>query len=125
LVHPDILKAIGESNSWLRLDEGCLMDLDIIRRGWGAPIYINIGKADSRGLRPPNDPDGAFYSVHKMGKAFDLVTKDNKGLWEFIELLIIDGVLRSFNTLESRKHTPTWTHVAKMNTDECPLIINP
>lgn len=127
LVHPQILKAIGENNSWLRLDEGCLLDLDYIRELWGRAIYINRGKADSRGLRPPNDKDGAFYSTHKQGTTFDLVDYrgENERLWEFVKLLIVDGKLTSLNTLEGLKHTPTWTHIAKMNTSETLLIINP
>lgn len=126
LVHPKIIRDIGEVNCWLRLDEGCLQDLDVIRRGWGSPILINTDKYVNRGLRQSVNPY-AEYSVHKLGKAFDLVDAngDHKGLYHFIELLIMDGVLRAFNTMEARKHTPTWTHVAKMNTSETLLIINP
>ena len=92
LVHPQIIKAIGDNNAWRRLDEECLRDLQAIRDLWHekykSGIYVNridFG-IDSRGLRPPNDPDGSFYSSHKMGKAFDLehVNGDNKALYLFV-----------------------------------------
>ena len=127
LVHPRILIAVGEHLAWRMLDKFCLMDLDFIRDVWGSPIYINIGVNDSRGLRPPNDEDGAFYSIHKQGKAFDLVPAngDVVGLWELIFDLIQSDKICRFNTLESISFTPTWVHVACMNTGEKPLIINP
>lgn len=131
LVHPAIIAAIGEVNCWLRLDEGVLRDLDRIRETWGDVIYINglfNGVLfDSRGLRPPNDPDGGFWSVHKEGKAFDLVPKDGnaKDLYYVIISLIKAGILQSINTLEDRKYTKTWVHVANMNTGLKPLIIKP
>lgn len=127
LVHPKILRDIGVTNSWMRLDPQCLRDLDSIRDAWGDPIYINRGAADSRGLRPPDDPDGSFYSVHKQGKAFDLVPEngDVEGLYDLIRELIEDGALLVMNTLEDRRYTPTWVHVAHMNHDKKPLIIKP
>jgi hypothetical protein len=133
LAHPQIIKAIGSENTWLRLDSGVLMDLDTIRTEWfllyGSGIYINrldIG-LDSRGLRPPNDPDGSFYSVHKKGCAFDLEPVNGKyeALFLFIKDLIIAGKLKSINTLEDFKYTKTWVHIAKMNTAEKPLIVRP
>lgn len=127
LVHPQILNAIGPTNAWLRLDEDVLKDLDAIRDTWGDVIYINFGEHDSRGLRPPNDPDGAFWSVHKQGKAFDLVPADGnvKDLYYIVISLVKAGVLRSINTLEDRKYTKSWVHVANMNTDKRPLLIKP
>jgi len=127
LVHPRIIAAIGEHLAWQRLDALCLMDLDFIRECWGSPIIINSGRYDSRGLRPPNDGDGAMYSLHKQGKAFDLVPAngDTKGLWEMIYDLVETDSLRTMNTLESLAFTPTWVHVANCNTSEKPLIIKP
>lgn len=126
LVHPQLIRDMGEINCWRRLDANCLIDLDIIREIWDDEIYINWGSADSRGLRPPNDPDGAFYSLHKHGKAFDLVpgNGDVLGLWELIYDLIETKRIENFNTLEAIPHTPTWVHVARMNTSEKPLVIN-
>jgi len=129
LCHPDIIEAVGEHNCWLRLDEFCLRDLDKIRKKWNDPITINAGKFDSRGLRPPNDPDGAFHSVHKQGKAFDLVPRSGgaSDLFDLIVRMIADGDLDAFNTLEHKSFTVHrgWIHVACMNTEKRPLIIKP
>lgn len=133
LAHPQIIAAIGATNTWGRLDPGCLYDLDLIRAGWfdltGAGLYVNrldVG-LDSRGLRPPDDPDGSFYSVHKQGKAFDLepIKGTTERLFRMVHNAIRAGQLKHFNTLEDFGYTKTWVHVAKMNTDRRPLIIKP
>lgn len=133
LVHPQILKDIGEFNSWLRLDPDILRDLDYIRSSWylkhESGIYINrLGLGlDSRGLRPPNDPDGSFYSSHKLAAADDLEPVNGKveELWKHVFNLIANGRLKKLNTLEDLSFTPGWVHVAAMNTDQRPLIIKP
>lgn len=133
LAHPQIIDAIGENNTWMRLDEDVLRDLQRIRNKWfgiyGTGIYcnrLNVG-LDSRGLRPPNDPDGSFYSVHKQGKAFDLEPANGliMQLYEMIYQMIINKELYSINTLEDFYYTKTWVHVAKMNHNQQILIIKP
>ena len=123
LAHPQIIRTIGEENTWRRLDEDCLRDLDTIRKKWyaiyGTGIYCNrleLG-IDSRGLRPPNDPDGSFYSIHKQGMAFD-IEPVNGSLYEFYRMvikLIENKVLIKINTVESLDFTPSWLHIAYMN----------
>jgi hypothetical protein len=133
LVHPRIIKAIGEYNSWRRLQADALKDLQSIRDQWfektGSGVYCNRIKIgiDSRGLRPPNDEDGSFYSTHKQGGTFDLqpVNREHKAFWEFVYDLIAEGNIKYFNTMEDRSFTPTWTHVGYMNTNEKPLVIKP
>lgn len=131
LVHPQIIRTIGEKNSWRRLDEDALKDLQTIRELWfeihGSGIYcnrLNLG-IDSRGLRPPNDPDGSFYSTHKQGNTFDLepVNGKTRELYEFIYDLIKEGKLSKLNTLENFEDTLGWVHVGYMNTKERPLVI--
>lgn len=131
LAHPQIIEAIGEKNTWRRLDAEVLEDLDYIREEWyfiyRSGIYINrlnLG-LDSRGLRPPNDPDGSFYSTHKNGNTFDLepVNGKLKELYGLIIGLIKKGKLKKINTLENFEDTLNWVHVGYMNTDEKPLII--
>ena len=131
LVHPQILKAIGEKNAWRRLDAECLQDLQTIRDYWfevfGSGIYVNrlAYGLDSRGLRPPDDKDGSFYSTHKQGTTFDLDPVNGKlrDLYDFIIELIKNGQLKKINTLENFEDTLKWVHVAYMNTNEKPLII--
>lgn len=133
LVHPWILKKIGEVNAWLRLDGDVLRDLDFIREEWfkteGSGIYVNRIKIglDSRGFRPPNDPDGAWNSTHKQANTFDLepVNGKHRLFFNFVKKLIEDEKLTRINTLEDFEYTLTWTHAGYMNTDERPLIIKP
>ena len=131
LAHPQIIKAIGEKNTWRRLDEESLKDLQIIRDKWynkyGSGIYINrldIG-LDSRGLRPPNDPDGSFYSTHKQGNTYDLEPVNGliRELFNFIKDMIENGELEKFNTMENFEDTLGWVHVGYMNVAEKLLII--
>ncbi|TYB78341.1 hypothetical protein [Bizionia myxarmorum] len=131
LAHPQIIKAIGVKNTWRRLDEQCLRDMQTINDEWrkihNSGIYcnrLNLG-LDSRGLRPPNDPDGSFYSTHKNGNTFDLEPVNGKieELYKFIIQLIKDGKLLKLNTLENFADTVKWVHVGYMNTTEKPLII--
>lgn len=133
LVHPQILKAIGSENAWLRLDEDVLFDIDYIRAEWfkkyGTGVYINrlnIG-LDSRGLRPPNDPDGSFYSTHKQGGTFDLepVNGMMKQFYDFVCNLIKRGKLKKINTVEDFNFTKTWVHASYMNHSKKILVIKP
>ena len=131
LAHPKIINDIGEVNTWLRLDDDCMMDLQTIRNEWfkryGSGIYVNRLNhgLDSRGLRPPNDSDGSFYSTHKQGTTFDLepVNGKLKELYNLVIELIKADKLRAINTLEDFECTLKWVHVAKMNTSAKPLII--
>lgn len=127
LVHRWIIAKIGITNSWLRLDSGALRDLDKIREKWGSGIVINSGRYDSRGYRPPNDPDGAWNSTHKHGNTFDLVPSNGnyEGLYNMISNMISNSELEAFNTLEDVNFTPGWVHCAKMNTTNRPLVIKP
>lgn len=133
LVHPQIITAIGETNAWLRLDEDALFDLQQIRDKWfkiyGSGIYINrlnLG-IDSRGLRPPDDKDGSFYSTHKQGNTFDLEPVNGlyRKLYDLVIEMIRNGDLIKFNTLEDFRYTKKWVHVGYMNTEKRPLIIKP
>ncbi len=132
LAHPQIIKAIGEKNTWRRLDEESLKDLQIIRDKWydkyGSGIYINrldIG-LDSRGYRPPNDPDGSFYSTHKQANTYDLEPVNGliRELFNFIKYMIENGELEKFNTMENFEDTLGWVHVGYMNIEEKLLIIH-
>jgi hypothetical protein len=133
LVHPWILKKIGETNAWLRLDADALKDIDFIREEWykqeGSGVYcnrVNIG-LDSRGYRPPNDPDGSWNSTHKHANTFDLepVNGKHRKFFNFVKDLIKERKLKRINTLEDFEYTKTWTHAGYMNTNERPLIIKP
>lgn len=129
ITHPELLSKLGATNCWMRHDRECLEDLDLIRETYDDVIYCNVGTLDSRGARPPKDPDGAFYSVHKQWKAFDLSPKDgdHDRLYQVVYDLMRNGKLKALNTIEDRRYTKTWLHVAKMNVDlkDVPFIIKP
>ncbi|QMU64485.1 MAG: hypothetical protein GKR88_09450 [Flavobacteriaceae bacterium] len=133
LVHPQIINDIGEANAWRRLNEFALNDLQRIRGKWFAKhstgIYVNRPELgiDSRGLRPPDDPDGSFYSTHKKGTTFDLEPVNGlfRDLYDFIMGMIENDELEFLNILEDFEFTKTWIHVGYMNTDKKPLIIKP
>lgn len=133
LAHPQIINDIGEYNTWLRLDELALIDLQRIRDRWyriyGSGIYVNrINlELDSRGLRPPNDPDGSFYSGHKKGDTFDLEPVNGlyRKLYELVKQMMINGELEKLNTLEDFEYTKTWIHAGYLNHKNKPLIIKP
>ena len=133
LAHPQIINAIGENNTWRRLDAEVLEDLGYIREEWyfryRSGIYCNrlnlSPPIDSRGLRPPNDPDGSFYSTHKQGNTFDLEPVNGKirELDNFSRCFIKAGKLKKINTLENFEDTVKWVHTGYMNTAKKPLII--
>ena len=131
LALPQIIRTIGERNTWRRLDEDCLRDLDTIRESWyekhGSGVYVNRLNLnlDSRGLRPPNDPDGSFYSTHKHGNTFDKEPVNGllKEFWQFVYDMIKNGKLIKLNTLEHFDDTPGWVHTGYMNTYKKPLVI--
>lgn len=140
LVNSQIIKDIGEINCWRRLDKGYLIDIDIIRYEWEKihpenPYIIINGlyngiSFDHSGARHWNQKylkKGSAFSSHKLFKAGDLKPKNNKHqeFWIFVYELIKSGKLKYINTLEDRSFTPTWCHVAVMNTNEKPLVIKP
>lgn len=133
LAHPQIIAKKGEYNTWLRLIPSALKDLQKIRDRWygvyGSGIYVNrlnLG-LDSRGLRPPDDPDGSFYSTHKAGGTFDLEPVNGlyRRMYDFVIDMIKKEEFEYFNTVEDFEYTKTWVHVGGMNTDQRPLIIKP
>ena len=71
LVNPALLKKIGENIAWITFDERLLRKADAIRTKYG-PCTINADGLTDCGLRDPQSPTGAKYSMHKIGRALDL-----------------------------------------------------
>lgn len=71
LVNPALLAQIGENVAWTIFDERLLRYADVIREKYGACTVNASGLIDC-GLRDPNSPTGAKYSMHKIGRALDL-----------------------------------------------------
>lgn len=76
LVDKKIYDEFGET-AWQFIDPYMIWTLDALREYYNSPIIINDwynnGKFDSRGFRASHDKTGAKYSIHKTGKAFDLI----------------------------------------------------
>lgn len=77
LVSKEVFQKFGKK-AWQFFDDRALKMLDRLRHKFGKAIVNNWlwgGEFDSRGFRVPNDPDGAEYSAHKRGQAFDIIFK--------------------------------------------------
>ncbi|MBU1621811.1 MAG: hypothetical protein KJ604_20335, partial [Gammaproteobacteria bacterium] len=72
-----------KDNLWGLFDLRTLITLDRLRKRYGK-TYMNDwkwgGNNDSKGFRPPEDPEGAKLSQHRFGRAadpkFESVTAD-------------------------------------------------
>ena len=71
LVNPALLKKIGENIAWIMFDEQLLRKADAIRTKYG-PCTINTDGLTDCGLRDPQSPTGAKYSMHKIARGLDL-----------------------------------------------------
>lgn len=71
LVNPALLKKIGENIAWIMFDEQLLRKADAIRAKYG-PCTINTDGLTDCGLRDPQSPTGAKYSMHKIARGLDL-----------------------------------------------------
>lgn len=78
LVPQFLYKSYGESS--LRfLDERILKTIDRLREQYGVMVCNDWkwgGRFDSRGYRPPNDPDGSRLSAHKRSCAVDIMPRE-------------------------------------------------
>jgi hypothetical protein len=81
LVPRAVILLLGRDSAWVVFDDRALRTLDGLRDKFGA-TYVNDwqigGNMDSRGYRCPNDKDGADFSQHKLGNAFDCTFKTAK-----------------------------------------------
>ena len=112
LVHPSIRSILSPDLCWRLIPDYAQAGLDRLRDLYGAPIWVNRGEHDSRGIRPTTDPDGAKYSGHKGYRGltcFDLVCQDPVRLRGIIEAHWQE---LSIGEVERYEYTPTWTHVA-------------
>lgn len=99
-----------ENESWLRLDTGCLIDLDIVTSFWESKIILN---------KNINKFTGSIE-----GRSFTLAPKNKKyiQLYKLIETLIAEGTLKHINTLQHYSSTKGFIFMAQLNTQERPLI---
>lgn len=113
-VPPSIYERFGESSIWF-IDQRIILLAQFFRDMYG-PITINNwhtgGIYDSRGFRPPNDPDGGFLSQHKFGRAVDLGFRNAPA--EVVRNYIRKDFIRlnkEFGLTTIEEGTPTWVHL--------------
>lgn len=124
LVSQATLAYLGEEACWNILDERALMMLDKLRDKFG-PANVNDwifgGKYDSRGYRAPNDPDGARYSDHRFGRAFDVVFK--KVHAEQVRSYILANK-DEFPFITCIESGVSWLHFSCRNTSRIEIVTN-
>lgn len=116
LVPEDVFNERGEK-CWELLDEDILADLDTLRDLLG-PLTINDwkwgGGFQYSGFRPEGCGVGSKYSQHKLGKAFDLKSKDHTV--KEMHAIIRDNEHRFCGiTRVEDKNGMTWLHVDGAN----------
>lgn len=100
-----------------KLDERIIFAQQRLIERFGT-MYLNDwkwgGDNDSRGWRPPEDPDGAEYSDHKYGRALDSVPQEVE--LKEIHLDIADNpewyLDIGITTIESIEYATSWLHIS-------------
>lgn len=120
LVPEWVYNTYGESS--LRfLDNRILKMADLLREKFGKATcndWFWGGNYDSRGFRPPNDPDGAKLSAHKRGQALDLIFTASA---EKIRQYIIDNP-DEFEYITLIEADVNWVHISCENVEKLTII---
>jgi len=122
-----------KDNLWFLFDVRALITLDRLRGRYGKTHMNNWkwgGKDNSKGYRPPDDPEGAKLSQHRYGRAgdpkFEMVTAD-----EVREDLFNHPEYPTFGyitAIEDGAIAKTWFHFDTRNWDKIRngvLIVKP
>lgn len=121
LVHPNIYKKFGDL-SLMFLDANMLWTIDQLRIRYGSATINNYFWKGSRidsGLRDITSTTGSPYSLHRFGKAFDLIFKNITA--EEIRQDIIknpnDEIFKHIKRVEWKKRgVPiSWLHIDSAN----------
>ena len=137
LVPRKVFNHFGEK-AWWFVDPYQAMELDIEREYFygtktGADYGITIndwlwgGNYEFSGFRPIDYKEGAKYSLHRMGSAFDRKFKGSLTPAEVAQEIIKhkDNIFKWITCIEDTAYTPTWLHGDGRNTEERILIVRP
>lgn len=112
LVCPEIFRARG-TRAWELLDTYALITLDQLREAFG-PLTVNDwhwgGKFRYSGLRPRTGGEGAEYSQHRYGRAFDCKPKTTTVQAMHAAIQATPDRFPHLRVLEAIEATPTWLH---------------
>lgn len=131
LVSPVVYNKWKEQ-AWMFFDKEVLMELDLIRERFAAPIVINNwankGSLRQCGLRSNLDEipkvhtlrNELYLSGHCSGKAFDLHAGNgnHRRLYDLCLTLIKNKELKHFKRLEKFTNTYTWVHIDTYDTGQ-------
>jgi len=120
-VHPTLYDKFGANS--LRFVDQRLIDIaqavaDITKVSITINDYAFGGKFKNRGVRLPDSPFGAYYSMHKQGRAIDLSAKKMTAQEIYSKILGNKDFLfkLGLRRLEDIHYTPTWVHLDIANT---------
>lgn len=123
LVDPWFIANHSEDECWNLLDENALRAIDALRDKFG-PLLINGRGYTESGLRRPDTKTGAKFSMHKVGKAFDLKPLQ-KGvtvtmMFDWIVTLQAEAYAMGIRRVEDIQYTTKganhWLHVDAKDT---------
>jgi hypothetical protein len=112
LVTRDIYAVRGQ-RAWELIDARAAESLQVLRDHFG-PCMVNNwhegGHLQERGLRPSSTTQGAVYSQHKYGRAFDCSFRNATPREVFDEIRKDPSKFPLITVLEDVQYTPTWLH---------------
>lgn len=119
LVDPWFLANHSEDECWAMLDENALRAIDALRDKFG-PLLINGRGYTESGLRRPDTKTGAKFSMHKVGKAFDLKPLQKgvtvRMMYDWIMANQAEAYAMEIRRVEDIQYTPTWLHIDSKDT---------
>lgn len=119
LVDPWFIANHSEDECWNLLDENAIRAIDALRDKFG-PLRINGQGYTESGLRRPDTKTGAKFSMHKVGKAFDLkplvLEMTVSRMYRWIMANQAEAYAMGIRRVEDIQYTPTWLHVDAKDT---------
>lgn len=114
LVDPWFIMHCEEDACWDMIDENALRAIDALRDKFG-PLRINGQGYTESGLRRPDTKTGAKFSMHKVGKAFDIKPCDHtmtvRMMYNWIMANQAEAYAMGIRRVEDIQYTPTWLHI--------------
>lgn len=126
LVDPATYRKFGEW-AWVFFDDDTLRMVDGLRDYFNVPLTINNwhwgGQLQWSGLRTLDCTEGAQYSMHRFGKAFDIKAKLSATEMRREIMAHKDHpFLKYINRMEDGV---SWLHVDRANVEERIVLFNP
>ena len=115
-----------EDGSIRFLDEEAVRMLQFIRDYFGKPFIVNNwikgGHRQYSGFRPPDCPEGAELSSHKLGKAFDFLPLGVPSQ-KIIDKILSDNEFFVNGVRAIETGTNGWVHVSAQWTNKSEIVV--